>query len=107
MKFKIKKIKNGDILVNFYTYYCDKCGIELPENNPYYKEKNKYYCGDCAFKEGLITGEQLKKNYYYWVTIENFQKYRMPIILENQIYWIPKGIYNKIKKEDYRVYTEK
>ena len=35
MKFKIKKIKNGDILVNFYTYYCDKCGIELPENNPY------------------------------------------------------------------------
>lgn len=61
MKYKIDKIQNGDMLIDFYTYYCEKCGTDLPEDIPQYIEGEKHYCGDCAFKEGLITGEELKK----------------------------------------------
>lgn len=104
MKYKVDKIKNGDMLVDFYTYYCEKCGTALPENNPQHIHEDKHYCGDCAFKEGLITGEELKKDFYYWIATGNFQDHRMPIILENEIYWITKSMYNKIKEENYRIY---
>lgn len=105
MKYKIDKIKNGDMLVDFYTYYCEKCGTALPENNPQHTHEDKHYCGDCAFKEGLITGEELKKDFYNWIATGNFRNHRLPIILENNIYWITNSMYKKIKKENYRIIT--
>lgn len=104
MKYKVNKVQNGDVLEDFYTYYCEKCGTDLPESDPQYVDKNKHYCGDCAFKEGLITGEELKKHFYFWNGTTNFQRHRMPIILENNIYWITKSLYEKIKKESYKIH---
>ena len=104
MKYTVRKIQNGDFEQDFYTYFCEKCGIELPECDPQFiqnegKGDEKHYCGDCAFKEGLITGEELKKHYYFWDNTSTFKNHYSPIVLENEVIFIKNSDYKKIKKE--------
>lgn len=63
--------ENGDFLSTFYTYQCDSCGCELPESfqRESFPEANEDYCGDCAFKLGMITNEQYVKRYCQWINL--------------------------------------
>lgn len=57
-KYKIIKVPNGDIMIDFYIYTCNRCGADIPENYGLYSDPDRYLCWDCAFKEGLISGEK-------------------------------------------------
>ena len=66
---RIIKIKNGDRLVDFRIYKCDKCGREIKEYWPHLAENNNtnHYCGECAFKAGKITPQQYVKKFLYFL----------------------------------------
>jgi hypothetical protein len=68
-------IENGDMLMPFVTYKCDICGCELPENFPRedFEDENKDYCGDCAFKIGLISDAEYIKRYCYWISVDGLR----------------------------------
>ena len=51
---RVVKVTNGDRLVNYAFYKCDKCSCELPEQYPRYDIGNVDYCFECSFKQGLI-----------------------------------------------------
>lgn len=73
-EIKCKMIPNGDIMQKFYIYQCECCGSELPENYPREKLKNNiYYCGDCAFKQGLIDDKKYIKKYLYSIGYDNLR----------------------------------
>ena len=46
---------------------CACCGSEVKESHPREVIGLDVYCGDCAFKLGLITGEEYIKNYLYYL----------------------------------------
>ena len=75
MFIREEMIRNGDMIIPFYTYRCDSCGVELPENYPRedYPEENKDYCGDCAFKMGLINELEYLKRYCFGIGIEGLR----------------------------------
>ena len=58
MRYKTKIIK---------IPLCEVCGKELPEQNPRFKSKDGFYCGDCALRAGKITKEEYIKNFLYFV----------------------------------------
>ena len=49
---------------------CSICGEFLPEFTPFEIINNVPYCGDCAFKRGLITDSEYIKNYLYWISLD-------------------------------------
>jgi hypothetical protein len=56
---KIAKIKNGDLLVDFYIYECNVCETEIEECHPHHNGGNDYHlCLDCSFKQGKVTSRQ-------------------------------------------------
>lgn len=52
------KIKNGDLLVDFVIYKCDRCDKDVPECDPCYKDENHVYCWECAFRTGSISSNK-------------------------------------------------
>lgn len=48
-------------------YQCNECGCKLPPGAPREEVENRNYCGDCAFKLGLITENELIKGHYFWL----------------------------------------
>ena len=69
MLLRSEKVKNGDTYTTFYTYKCDKCGIELPFNSPKEFIEDKDYCGDCAFILGLIDEKTLLRDHYFFLAL--------------------------------------
>ena len=64
-------IKNGNMFVPFYIYNCASCGVSLPENYPKEKcESDIYYCGECAFKTGIINDKEYIGNYLYFIGLD-------------------------------------
>jgi len=55
---RIIKIKNGDRLVDFKIYRCDKCGCEVKESDYAYFKKNITLCRDCAFINGYFSSKE-------------------------------------------------
>ena len=51
-------VRNGDCMVPFRIYTCEKCGKELKEAWPMHVADDGMYCGDCAFIDGLISEEE-------------------------------------------------
>ncbi len=52
---------------------CKRCGMELPEGAPYEGNANDVYCGDCAFLNGIINGEEYLHNHCYWLCLPNLR----------------------------------
>ena len=75
-------IENGDYLIPFNYYKCDKCGCELPENFPQEHIDGKDYCGDCAFLSGLIDDKKYVKDYCYSIDLPGVRA----VIHEGEIY---------------------
>lgn len=46
---------NGNTLVNYAIYKCDKCGRELPEKFPRCDDGDINYCFECSLRQGLIS----------------------------------------------------
>jgi hypothetical protein len=92
---RIIKIRNGDRLVNFRIYKCDKCECKIEECWPHIDTSennsigdNAHYCLDCAFKLGLITGDLYLKYKGY-----DFKKYHAGINPDGEIeVWFGKSI---------------
>ena len=60
-------IENGYELVPFYIYKCEVCGSEIPESDSHEIIDGKTYCGDCAFKLGIIKDDVYIKKYLHFV----------------------------------------
>lgn len=52
---------------------CYECGEYLTDGSPYEEENNHIYCGDCAFKKGIIDESKLLKHHYYFIDIPNLR----------------------------------
>lgn len=79
---RITEIQNGDYWVPFTIYQCDHCGCELPESAPRVDDEHKNYCGDCAFKLGLITEKELLQDFYFWLDIPGLRA----VVHEGKVY---------------------
>lgn len=72
----VSLIKNGDVNVIFYTYFCEHCGKELPECDPKIQLQNmSYSCCDCAFINGDIDEQEYLKVECYWIGTKNSYAY--------------------------------
>lgn len=98
MKYTREKILNGDTLETFYIYYCERCGVEIPEDYPKFFHNDKCYCGDCAFINGLIDAETLKKKFYFFIQSSFLGN---PIVQNNKIIWVSNSYlkHRETKKE--------
>jgi len=107
MEYKIKHIQNGNTLESFYTYYCEECGCELPENIPQYvenedKETEIHYCGDCAFIKSLINTKTFMKDFLYFLPSDIYT----PIIQNGKVEIVTIAYLNAVKKDKIRNTTE-
>ena len=75
-------IENGEELVPFYIYKCAVCGLEIPESDPHEIIDGKTYCGDCAFKLGLIDEETYLKNHLCFIDLNGIRA----VVKNNQIH---------------------
>lgn len=75
-------IRNGNAFVPFYIYKCNNCYSDIPESDPYEIIDRKIYCGDCAFKLGIIDDKTYLKKHLHFL---NFEKLRA-VVKENKIY---------------------
>jgi DNA-directed RNA polymerase subunit RPC12/RpoP len=62
IRYGIVKIKNGDRLVNFTIYKCNRCNKDVPECDPHYADENNIFCWECAFRNGSITSSEFVKH---------------------------------------------
>ena len=59
---------------NIKIYECAFCGDEIPENVPHETSgESLRFCGDCAFKKGLITESEYIKNYLFFIDVEKIR----------------------------------
>lgn len=73
---------NGDQRVPFKIYTCEKCGMEICEMWSREIIDNKIYCGDCAFKLGLISEKEYIKNHCFNIGIDGLRA----VIHNDEIY---------------------
>lgn len=85
MQYRIDKVENGDIIEDFYIYYCEKCGAELPESAPKIFNNNKCYCGNCAFLNSLINADELVKDFYFFIPPHLLGN---PIVKNNKVIFV-------------------
>ncbi len=72
--YNVTMIKNGNSFVPIYVYKCKICDKNLPESNSFHVEPNgDCYCGDCAFKNGLISDKEYIKNFLYFICLPNLR----------------------------------
>ena len=69
MLIRTETIENGDVLMPFNTYKCERCSTKLPESAPREDIDGNDYCGDCAFILGLIDEKIYLKKYAYWIDL--------------------------------------
>ena len=69
MLVETRVIENGDILMPFDIFKCDRCGCELPENFPREDLGEEDFCGDCAFILGIIDDKTYLKRYCSWISL--------------------------------------
>lgn len=62
-------IRNGDFLMPYRIYTCEKCGKELKEAWPIHFEEDGAYCGDCAFIDGLIDEEEYLNGFLFFIQL--------------------------------------
>ena len=65
--------KNGEDFCKFYIFKCSCCKNDIPENYPHEEINNEYYCGECAFKNGIITDKQYIKNYLHGINLDKLR----------------------------------
>ena len=70
MKQRIIFIENGDSLVPYIIYTCAECGNEVGESSPREHIHGKVYCGECAFKLGLISETEYIKNHCFFMSAD-------------------------------------
>lgn len=63
---------------------CNNCNEPIGYSNPYHQNKDDIYCVDCAFKQGMITGEYYLRIHgigvpYFKAFVMNDEIYVMPI----------------------------
>lgn len=52
---EVRKIRNGNALVDYYIFKCDSCGSDIEESWPHIQpSKGTHICTDCAFKTEQI-----------------------------------------------------
>ena len=56
-KCRTIKIRNGKELADYTIYKCDLCGKDVEESYPFYKDKGKIFCVECAFRRGLVSSK--------------------------------------------------
>lgn len=78
---------------------CCKCGEILPYNAPLINYNNKIYCGDCAFIEGIIDADTLKKDFYYFIP---FDMVGNPIIKNGKVEFVSNSYINAKLNDDFR-----
>lgn len=66
-------IKNGDQFFPYYIYKCECCGSDLPESYPFEAIEGNVYCGDCAFKHGIISEDVYLEKYLYFIKIDGLR----------------------------------
>lgn len=62
MKAKKTYIQNGNMLVPYYIYTCEKCGCDVEESWPHVSDGETVYCTDCAFKLGFMDSDDYLKS---------------------------------------------
>ena len=67
MNKKTSYVRNGDEFVPYYIYKCKCCGSDIFESDPFEVFENNIYCGDCAFKIGIIKDDAYIKKYLYFL----------------------------------------
>lgn len=80
-------------------HICCKCGTNLPFNEPFINKNNNIYCGDCAFLEGFITADTLKKVFYYFIP---FDLVGNPIIKNGHIKFVSNSYIKAKTNNDFR-----
>jgi hypothetical protein len=59
-------VDNGGCPIKLFELKCDKCGDIMHCSWPRVDNENKNYCGDCAFKLGIINGFQYCSDFLYF-----------------------------------------
>ena len=70
MKIRTIYIKNGDELTPYNIYSCECCRKDVEESHPKVKTADGIYCGDCAFKLGVIEEDEYIKGFLYFLPVE-------------------------------------
>lgn len=68
--YKKIMIPNGDYLVPYRIYKCVCCGKEIGESFPKAFARDKTFCGDCAFKHGVISEEEYIHDFLFYMPVE-------------------------------------
>ena len=88
---EIKRIPNGETLVRFEIYLCDKCGNVFDESEPHTKD----LCWDCSLIYGVISEKEYLK--FSGFTIDNAHA---SVINGKVIVWLgEKAPWEKTNKE--------
>lgn len=85
IKYRTYKELNGDIWMTFKVYKCNRCGKEVHEAHPKYKDDEDVFCWDCAFKNGCIPGEVYVR--HCGVALSNTRAGVSPITGEIEVIW--------------------
>lgn len=68
------KVANGDGFTNIHIYKCNCCGNDVPEHDPHEKSKSgQVYCGDCAFKLGIINDKEYLSRHLFFLNIDGLR----------------------------------
>lgn len=74
METRVIFIENGDLQIPFRYYRCAECGGEIPESSPMHvEESGETFCGECAFKKGLIDSKTYLSNFIYYISIPSLK----------------------------------
>lgn len=86
MKIETRKVRNGDMICDFYLYQCNECKCELDESMPMYEDESNdiHYCCKCAFIKGLVS-EKYYLNYGLGVSLPNYRAGIHPVTKEIEI----------------------
>lgn len=71
----------------------------MPEGSPHFQNKDDIYCGDCAFIEGFIDKDTLKRVFYYFIPYEIVGQ---PIIKNNKVIFVSNSYFKKGKTREER-----
>ena len=52
---------------------CSICEEYISESSPFEIINGVPYCGDCAFKKGIITDSEYIKKYLYWISLDGIR----------------------------------
>lgn len=78
---------------------CKRCNQTIYNGDPFHKENDDYYCGDCAFINGFIDKEELIDSFYFFIDKKIIG---VPMIINNKVEFVSPSFSKAKEDNDFR-----